>query len=301
MHLLAIITLVASAISFGSLLFSLIELKFPDQAVDYFYNSRSVYEGSIRWAIAMLVVMFPVFFFVARFLRRDVARHPEKKEFAIRKWLIYLTLFGAALVVIGDLVAILNSFLQGELTLRFGLKALTVLFIAGSIFYYYFAQIKEKVVKYDEIFSWFIIGVVVAGLVWGFAVIGGPATQRAKRFDERRVTDLQTIQNYILNYWQSKQTIPGQLSELEDSISGFRVPVDPETGDAYEYIRGSVDSAGASYQLCATFNRSDMIVSGQNQPIPPGYYELNSNWQHEAGRYCFDRMIDADLYPSLKQ
>ncbi|MEK7085265.1 MAG: DUF5671 domain-containing protein, partial [Patescibacteria group bacterium] len=61
----------------------------------------------------------------------------------IRKWLVYFTLFAASLFIIGDLIALIYNFLQGELTVRFFLKILTVFFVAGSVFWYYFMDIRK--------------------------------------------------------------------------------------------------------------------------------------------------------------
>jgi hypothetical protein len=41
------------------------------------------------------------------------------------------------------LVALVRNFLEGELTLRFGLKVLTVGFVTGSIFGYYLNDVKK--------------------------------------------------------------------------------------------------------------------------------------------------------------
>ncbi len=299
-YLLAIVTLVIVAVGFGMAVFNYIDFYFPDVATDY-YRTLSSYESSIRQAMAMLIVVFPVFFWVSRFLRRDTALHPEKKELSIRKWLLYLTLFAAALVIIGDLVAVINNFLRGELTIRFVLKALTIFFISGSVFYYYLSQLKEKEVKWVNAFSWVVATIVIAAVLWGFAVIGSPFAQREKRFDERRVSDLQTIQNQIVYYWQSKEALPQDLSQLADSISGFTVPRDQETGEEYEYI--VTDRANIEFQLCAVFNNpnTDSNEFGTvPKPVNPRGEFYTKSWQHGAGRYCFDRAIDPDLYPSLK-
>src|SRR3989338_1800886 len=232
LYLLAIITLVVVAVGFGMAVFNYVDFYFPDPATDY-YRSASSYEGAIRQAMAMLIVVFPVFLWVSRFLRKDVELHPEKRELRIRKWLLYLTLFAAAFVIIGVFVTVVNNFLRGELTTRFVLKALTIFFISGSVFYYYLAQLREKDVKWVNAFSWVIAAVVVVAVLWGFAVIGSPFAQREKRFDERRVNDLSIIQSQIINYWQRKESLPKELKDLEDSISGSFVPRDPQTGEYY--------------------------------------------------------------------
>src|ERR1700730_2631744 len=103
--------LVASAISFGVLAFQLTDLRFPD-ALQYISGNYD----TIRMALATFVVMFPVFVWTAVFLRKDVNANPEKKELKVRRWLMYLTVFVASLVIIGDLIALINTFLQGDLT-----------------------------------------------------------------------------------------------------------------------------------------------------------------------------------------
>ena len=139
LYLLSIITLVASAVSFGILVFQYINIYFPDIIADY-YISPSSYYGSIRQALATLIVIFPVYVWVSRFLKKDIKENSEKRDLKIRKWLLYFTVFVAALVVIGDLVALINTFLEGELTMRFILKVLAIFFIAGSAFSYYYFE-----------------------------------------------------------------------------------------------------------------------------------------------------------------
>ncbi len=94
MYLLAIITLVASAVSFGILVYQFIDLRFPDPLTSA-YLTPSSYYGTIRTALSSLVVVFPVFLWVSRFLRKDVMDNPEKRDLKIRRWLMYLTVFVA--------------------------------------------------------------------------------------------------------------------------------------------------------------------------------------------------------------
>lgn len=294
LYLLAIITLIVVAVGFGMAVFNYIDFYFPDLATDY-YRTQSSYESPIRQAMAMLIVVFPVFLWVSRFLRKDVALHPEKRELRIRKWLLSLTLFAAALVIIGDFVTVVNNFLRGELTTRFALKALTIFFISGSAFYYYLAQLREKTVKWLDLFSWVIVAVVILAIGWGFAVIGSPFTQREKRFDERRVSDLSAIQGYIINYWQNKEKLPVNLSDLEDPLLGIVIPVDPETGGAYGYKI----LAGLTFELCATFKTESEDGQDVVQTIHPSKGQ-NYDWWHGAGRGCFARTIDPDFFQPIK-
>jgi hypothetical protein len=297
LYLLATITLIIVSFGFGLAVFNYINFYFPDSATDFdFYARESSYEFPIRQAMAMLIVVFPVFVWVSRFLKKDIYLHPEKKELKIRKWLLSLTLFVAGLVIIGDLIAVINNFLSGELTTRFILKALTIVFIAGSIFYYYLAQIKEEKVKWLSIFSWLIIGVVIFVVSWGFVIIGSPLEQREKRFDEKRIQHLQMIQNYIINYWQSKKMLPEKLVDLENPLLNIFIPVDPKTSQPYEYR--IIKNKTLTFELCANFAGTNNAKEF-NYPVDqtyPGLKGINDNWRHSSGRTCFERSIDPDFF-----
>ncbi len=146
LHLLAIVTLYAAAISFLVLVFQLINLYVPDKLELQDYWRKDSIVSTMRWAIAALIVVYPVHIIATRFLNKAYAAKPEKRNLRIRKWLIYFTLFVAALIIIGDLVTLIYHFLEGELTLRFILKVLTVFFVTGSIFYYNFWDVR----RYNE-------------------------------------------------------------------------------------------------------------------------------------------------------
>lgn len=301
LYLLAIITLVTVSVSFGIVIFQIINVHIPDIISDP-YSSRSSYLGTMRDALAALIIVLPVFLWVSWFLKKDIYKFPEKKELKIRKWLLYLTLFVAALVIIGDLVTLLRSFLEGELSQRFTLKILAVLFIAGAVFIHYLSELRENIYKWIRPFDWTVILIVIAGIVSAFFVVGTPQSQRLVRLDERRVSDLQNIQWQVVNYWQRKEALPADLASLVDSIGGFVVPVDPMIGKHYEYkVIG-----GLEFELCAVFNTSNsgelIDNQGLTKPVPAREYiggELSNVWNHGEGKVCFNRVIDPDLYPPI--
>ncbi|MBI4132498.1 MAG: hypothetical protein HY473_00155 [Candidatus Sungbacteria bacterium] len=299
MHLLAIVALYISAVSFGTLLFNYIDRFFPDPLVPY-YASLS---NAVRWAIASLLIVFPVYGWVSWVLRRDEARDPAKRELRIRKWLLYFTLFAAAVVIIGDLVAVIYNFLGGDLTIRFILKVASVLFIAALVFIYYLWQLRSSGPALRDPrmrwFAWGAILVVAVATIGGFFLIGSPFQMRLARFDERRVQDLQNIQWQIINYWQKKERLPDSIAQLRDDISGFIPPQDPESNAAYEYARRS----NLQFELCAIFKTETGATDSRiPQPVLEGRAE---SWSHGAGRVCFLRTIDPELYrlqePVLKR
>ncbi|HEY4496019.1 MAG TPA: DUF5671 domain-containing protein [Candidatus Paceibacterota bacterium] len=301
--------LYVSAISLINLLFQTINYAFPDKLAYY----GDPYSTGIRWTIASLIIIFPLFLFLSRLAGKDVQLNPEKLELPIRKWLIYLTLFVAGIAVVVDLIALVNIFLGGEITTRFILKVLTILVVAGGVFGYFIYDLRQKdtLARKDKMFAWIAIIAVLASIIIGFTIMGSPAAARERRFDDQRISDLQNIQWQIVNYWQQKEKFPKSLSDLEDPISGFRLPVDPNTDDAYEYILGE----GMSFQLCANFNLSTIGESdklkgrdgyGSSYPTPMPIYDgvgggIADNWEHNIGRYCFERVIDPDKYPPINK
>ncbi len=141
LYLLVFSTLATWTTALGSLLFTFIDRWFPDPLAVQRYYEGSPYAVSTE--MACIIVAFPVFLFVMRFILRDTEGHPEKVESGVRKWLTYIALLIAAGIVIGDLITFLAYFLRGELTARFVMKALTVIVIAGSIFWYYLGSLKR--------------------------------------------------------------------------------------------------------------------------------------------------------------
>lgn len=297
LYLLSVVALAMTAVNFGVLLFQYINIYLPDKLVDQAYMITS-YFGAIRWSISTLVIVFPVFLWVSNFLRKDVVSHPEKRELKIRKWLLYLTLFVAGMVVIGDLVALVYNYLQGDLTFRFFLKICSISFIAGSIFYYYRNELREEGQKSLTWFARIVTGIVTAAVIIGFVVAGSPQAQRSVRFDQQRVGDLQSLQWQIINYWQRKEKLPETLDLLRDDISGFQVPLDPTTDKSYEYHVNS----STSFTLCGVFE-ADNVADTNSIPKPAigsaVPYERGGTWIHGVGRVCFDRTIDPDLYPPV--
>ena len=134
MYVVMFATLVLCAYQLGVLLFQIIDRLLPDATT----AQRELYTwGVMRWALASLIVAFPVFLAAARLVEGATRRDPTKRASRFRRRLTYATLFAATCVLIGDLVTLVYYFLGGELTLRFILKVLAVGAIAGTIFLYY--------------------------------------------------------------------------------------------------------------------------------------------------------------------
>jgi len=296
-HLLAIIFLYASVVGFGTLLFQYINIYFPDPLLwEYSRSSRE----ALRWPIALLVIIFPLYIWLTSFLQRDIIRNPEKRELKTRRWLLYFTLFLTTIAIVIDLVTLIYRFLGGELTTRFVLKIVVVLAIAVAVFVYYLWTLRKDIpASKHPTMRFFVWGVMCLGaiaIVAGFFLAGSPQAERLRRFDDQRESDLRVIQYEIVNFWQAKRKLPAALDVLKNDINGFTPPRDPETSASYEYkISGDF-----SFELCATFNLSNKNTPQPPSAVPVGRY-LDDMWLHDAGQVCFSRTIDPDLYPPLKK
>lgn len=141
LYLLMFLTLYWSAWSFGQMLYQFINRAFPD-ALRYLYAADTS-ASIIRMDVASLIIAFPVFLWISWIINRDIKKEPEKRSSKVRKWLTYLTLFIAAGIIIGDLIALVFNLLAGDITMRFLLKVLVVGGIAGSIFGYYLSELRR--------------------------------------------------------------------------------------------------------------------------------------------------------------
>jgi prepilin signal peptidase PulO-like enzyme (type II secretory pathway) len=113
------------------LLFDFINLSFPDPA-DRFWTPAMLADR-IRWSVSSLIVAGPVFLWVSTLTARETRRDPIRRLSKVRRWLTYMTLFLAAGILIGDVIALVYSALGGEFTIRLTLKGLVIAVIVGTI------------------------------------------------------------------------------------------------------------------------------------------------------------------------
>jgi len=141
LYLVIFAALYTVAVNFGGLMFVLMDRLLPDPALDRQVPPEYLADA-LRWPIAALVVSTPVLLWVSALVGREVRRDPAKRASKVRRWLTYLTLFVAASVLAGDVMALVYNLLGGELTARFVAKVGVVGAIAGTVFIYYRSELK---------------------------------------------------------------------------------------------------------------------------------------------------------------
>ncbi len=289
LNLASMITLYSAAAALLNLLFTVINKAFPQVIQYYSYYSTS----SISFPVATLIIVFPLYILFMWLIERDLVGSLEGRGSGIRKWLIYITLFISGGLVVGDLVAVVYYFIDGqELTSGFLLKVLSILVVAGAVFWYYITDIRNKLSSSLRKVSAIVAMIfVVLAIIVGFMVIGSPRTQRLAKYDQQRVVDLQSINQSIVYYYQMNASLPSTLNELSTSGNYSVVPVDPETSQPYEYTL--IGQSAKAYELCATFNTSTVDKNGTPSRVGMEYLTA---WNHPEGRFCFSQSIPLSGY-----
>lgn len=136
LHLLAFTALYASAISLILLFFAYIEFWFPDPAMRTATYVLEAALSRLRAQLATLLVAYPLFLLTWSYLLRDVHLAPEKAKSGVRRWLSFLSLFVGAVTIMTDVICVVYYLVEGDLTVRFLLKVLTLFVITGAIFLY---------------------------------------------------------------------------------------------------------------------------------------------------------------------
>jgi Domain of unknown function (DUF5671) len=136
LHLLAFTALYTAVISLILLFFAYIEFWFPNPATRTSTDALEAALSNIRSQLATLLVAYPLFLVVWSYLLREIRQAPEKAKSGVRRWLSYLSLFVGAVTILTDLICAVYYLVEGDLTVRFLLKVLTLFIITGAVFLY---------------------------------------------------------------------------------------------------------------------------------------------------------------------
>lgn len=112
--------------------------------IDKFFDEISTHrDRSARWAIASLIVFTPVFLYLSPFFGKKRKVDTSAARSSIRKWLAYISLLVAVLVLLGDLIFVIFSLLNGSLFVETFLRLVAVGLISLGIILYYRTEIQE--------------------------------------------------------------------------------------------------------------------------------------------------------------
>lgn len=282
----SLITLYISLSAVILVAFGIINISFPDAAEGYWaYESA---QSSIRYGLAMLIVFFPAYVIVTRIVN-EARRNSDGKYLGLTRWLVYLSMLVGGGILLGDLVAVILTFLNGEITTRFILKALTLLVVIGAALKYYMLDVRGYWTTHEsksKLFAAGAVAIVLVVVVLGFYNTDSPKEVREARIDQEQVNDLQEIEWRVEEYYRVNKALPASLSVVYTEVDA---PSAPEGRAAYTYVKTS----DTIFELCATFatesrddSRAMMAPIVEKGGIANPY-----NWDHGTGETCFARTI----------
>ncbi|MGA0112132.1 MAG: DUF5671 domain-containing protein [Chthoniobacterales bacterium] len=278
LHLLLFFSLATWVIALGSLLFDLINVRFPlpgeQPAMDL---------GSSRFGIAAVAVAFPLFGLVLRLIRRDIAANPARGMDPIRRWLSSVALFIAVLILLGDAIGLVVTFLNGDLTVRFLLKAGVIASLAGPVVWWLQQNLHSVPGRPgSRRLLWYgICALVVAAVGAAAWLTGGPLQARLRTQDDGRVDDLRAIYQAVLLYHTEQGRLPATLEDCNNNPKTFiRTLNDRISGAPYGYTVTGKNSFVLSADFALPSQGSD--DSGDySDPQGDGF------WRHQAGPQSF--------------
>lgn len=291
----------------GAVGFAFIDFSFADPLERAAASSRA---AGLRWAIAGLLVGYPIFVALGWRLGARRRRDPARRDSRVRAWLTYVTLIFAAGALIGDLIAVVYQFLSGDLGARFLAKAGLVGAISGAILFN-FARDAERA---DSRIDWpgralalLATGLVVFLVVWGFTIVKSPADARARLMDERRIEDIGALARLVDCHVRHLGGAPETLDDMRAALDNYvaegavapgcasDVPYDPATGAPYRYERGET-----GYRLCAVFEAGWPEAGERGEPrrralsyARSGETQRHIDLPRTGGETCFSFAFEA--------
>ncbi|MFH1412774.1 MAG: DUF5671 domain-containing protein [bacterium] len=285
-YMLSLVALVFMAISTGMIIFQIIN----KTVTDMINFAGSYNSGILKFAISAIIIATPIYYVTMRQINKNLHSGILNKDSGVRKWLTHLILFVVSVVVIGWLIATINMFLNGEITLKFILKLITVIGISAVIFTYYLYDIKrESVNKKDKITSiYFYLSLilVIASFVTALFFVESPAQARERKHDDMILSDFDRIDSAINEYYRINKELPSALDILVDE-NKYYLETENLSNQITEEVYNYEIIKDNDYHLCATFKASTKEKSKDLDMR----YQYNGHWAHEAGYQCLEQTI----------
>lgn len=271
------------ALSTGMIIFQIINKNIAD--------ILNIYQGTfssetLKFAISALIISAPIFYICMWQIYVNLKSGELEKDSGIRKWLTYFILLVSSVVMLGWLIGTINTFLDGDLTVKFILKALTAVLISAGVFSFYFYDIKRAEVQGKNnvirIYFYSSLVIILAAFVGSLFVVESPTQTRDRKYDNLILDNFNNIDSAITSYFQEYKKIPEGLNELKTEYSylGDNSIKDPNKIDfEYKLVDKSI------YELCATFRTSNKNENNQDY----SYYK--DRWSHDAGYQCLQQKV----------
>ena len=290
-YMLSLIALIFTSLAAGMVIFQIINKKIIDPII---LAPGGFNQAELKFAISAILIAAPLYFIMVWLINKEILAGNLEKESGVRKWLTYFILFISAVFMIGWLIGTINSLLNGELSLKFILKALTSILISAAIFSYYFYDMRRQDIgKNNNIIKAYFLGsivIVLTALIASFFFIDSPRTVRMQKYDQNIVNKFSQISNGINSYYGEKGRLPPDLNTIVKDSSAYALTeneaTDPGTNKIFEYKIIN----NTSYELCSTFKTENK--SQANKFSSADFYPyLDTRWLHESGYRCLKQRV----------
>jgi hypothetical protein len=269
--------------SVWSILYSLIDLKYPDvvgAVSDYgtsgFSESGVVFDA-FAFPLAMTLVSAVTACILAFFLIRKFQNNPELRPEILYIFLRNLVFVGGVILAFSGFVYVVYSWLYGNLPVAIFYKGLVaVLIVGGTAIYFYIVGDSKN--KNEALVSRIFAAVIVLGTIatmWiSFQIIGTPSEARKYRLDSITIEALRQVKSEIDN---QDQNFANRISKLEQINTDYTKSYIRKMSAAQNPVKYSSD--GKEFKLCANFN-SEM-------PQTINWENRDTTWDYKQGEYCF--------------
>ncbi len=277
LYMFSLVALLFVALGTGQVFFHAIN-KYVSDALSPFSSPFM----QLTTAISYLIISIPIYFSLVYIIEKSLKNKDLDKDAGIRRWLVYFILLVSSIVMVIWLIVTLNNYLNGELALRSGLKALTAFLISAIIFSYYFYDVRrDKIVAADPVIRSYFIGgliITIGALIFSFFFVESPAEARQRKHDAEVLNQFSQIDSAINAYYSKNNRLPESIVQsFEESpyldINNFK---DPLSAKAYDYKKVGDDA----YELCAEFMTDNRNQNNQRD------YNYSDRWPHAAGYQC---------------
>lgn len=142
-HVLMFISLYFMATSFALILHQFIN-KWAPGTDSYRYSSSisSFSDWILRASLASLIVTFPLFAFFHLDINKRTLKNNAIRNLKSRRTLIYTTLVGTFLIMLGKIIQTVFNFLNGNVSFNFILHFFVTVSVSAMIFAYYLYQVR---------------------------------------------------------------------------------------------------------------------------------------------------------------
>jgi heme/copper-type cytochrome/quinol oxidase subunit 4 len=270
-YMLSLVTLIIVSMGAGSIIFEIINRVFPDEILGNF-NSK------ITWSFSSILIATPIFYFINNKIYRGLKNKEIELESDIRKWFSYFIIFVSSVLVIISLINVISDFLEGGLTTNSALKIITVLFISGLIFSFYFFDIKRKTLegRLNKVYFWISLVFVLVVFVGSFFYMDSPQEARNKKIDQDTLQHFGQLSYEVENYYNKHNELPQYLSV--DKYEYHDIDM-----SKYEYNIINEDT----YEICAEFLTS-------NLDSEETFYDRE--WKHDKDYQCIRKTVNLIKY-----